>query len=105
MPLVDGHDRRAEQLHAEDVERLPRDVHLAHVDDAFEAEHRADRRAGDAVLPRAGLGDDARLAHPLGEQPLAERVVDLVRAGMREVFALQPDLRAAELRSESAFAW
>jgi hypothetical protein len=41
------------------------------------------------VLAGAGLGDDARLAHALGEQRLAERVVDLVRAGVVEVLALE----------------
>src|SRR6185369_7183619 len=50
-----------------------------------------------AVLAGAGLGNDAGLAHPFGQQPLAETVVDLVRAGVAEVLALDPDLRAAEL--------
>ena len=45
---------------------------------------------------RAGLGDDALLAHALGQQSLADGVVDLVRAGMVKVFALQVDLRAAQ---------
>ena len=47
------------------------------------------------MLARAGLGDDARLAHAPGEQRLAERVVDLVRARVREVLALEqhPDAR------------
>ena len=49
------------------------------------------------MLPRAGLGDDALLAHAPGEQDLTDRVVDLVRAGMAEIFALEIDLRAAEL--------
>ena len=57
----------------------------------------AQRRGGrDAVLAGAGLRDDARLAHALGEQHLAERVVDLVRAGVAQVFALEPD-RVADL--------
>jgi len=43
------------------------------------------------VLAGPRLGDDARLAHPLGEQPLADRVVDLVRTRMSEIFALQED--------------
>ena len=65
---------------------------------AFDPEQRARRRRRDAVLPRAGLGDDAGLAHALGEQHLAERVVELVRAGVEQVFALEPNLRAAERR-------
>jgi hypothetical protein len=47
------------------------------------------------VLARPGLGDDARLLHARGEQRLAEHVVDLVRARVAEVFALEPDPRAA----------
>ena len=61
----------------------------AHVDDARQPEQRAGRRGRDAVLAGAGLGDDAGLAEPAREQRLAERVVDLVRAGVGEVLALQ----------------
>ena len=52
-----------------------------------------------AVLAGAGVGDDALLAHPFGEQRLADHVVDLVRPGVVEVLALedQPD---AELLAE-----
>jgi hypothetical protein len=54
------------------------------------------RRGGDAVLAGAGLGDDALLAHAPGQQDLAEHVVDLVRAGVVELVALEIDLGAAE---------
>ena len=37
-------------------------------------------------------------AQALGEQRLAERVVDLVRAGVREILALEPHFRAPGLR-------
>ena len=90
----------AEQLHAEDVGLLPLDVDRAHVDDAFQAEAGAGGGGGDAVLAGAGLGDDARLAHAPGEQDLAEHVVDLVRAGVVELLALEIDLRAAEMRGQ-----
>ena len=49
------------------------------------------------MLARAGFGDDALLAHALGQQPLAQRVVDLVRAGVQQVFALEVDFGPAQL--------
>ena len=88
-----GHDGRAQRPHVEDVELLAADVLLAHVDRAFQAEQGAGRRRGHAVLPGAGLGDHPRLAHPLGEHDLADRVVDLVGAGVVQVLALQVDRR------------
>ena len=49
----------------------------------------------------ARLGDEALLAHALREQGLADGVVDLVRAGVVEVLALEDDRRAAEVRREA----
>src|SRR4051794_27142149 len=43
------------------------------------------------MLAGAGLGDDAVLPHPLREEGLADGVVDLVRAGVEEILALQID--------------
>ena len=48
-----------------DVQRLPIHVLGAHVDVAVEPEQRARGRRRHAVLPGAGFGDDAALAHPL----------------------------------------
>ena len=76
-------------------------VFRAHVDVALEAQQRARGRRGDAVLPGAGLGDDPPLPHAHREQRLPERVVDLVRAGVREVFALEEDARAAGRRRQA----
>ena len=84
----------AEQLHPPHVQRLALDVLGAHVHDAIEPEERAHGRCGDAVLAGAGLGDDAPLAHPPREQQLPDGVVDLVRAGVAQVLALQVDARA-----------
>ncbi len=72
-----------------DVEGLTAGVDLAHVDAALEAEHGAHGGGGHAVLAGAGLGDHAGLAHALDEQGLAERVVDLVRAGVVQVLTLE----------------
>ena len=87
---------RAQQAHAQHVQLLALHVHVAHVDHALHAEQRANRCRGDAVLAGAGFGDDALLAHAPRQQSLAERVVDLVRAGMQKVFAFQVDFGAAE---------
>ena len=92
---------RAEQTHAEDVQALAAHVLRAHVDDALQTEERADRGRGDAVLARARLGDDAALAHPAREQDLSERVVDLVRACVREVFPLEVEARAARVLGQT----
>ena len=91
------HDFGAQQLHAEHIGLLPLDIDLAHIDDAFEPEARAGGRGRDAMLAGAGLGDDARLAHAPGKQDLAHHIVDLVRAGMVELVALEIDLGAAEM--------
>ena len=88
-------DFGAEQAHAEDVEFLAAHVFGAHVDDALEAQQRADGSRGDSVLAGAGFGDHAVLAHALDEQTLAEAVVDFVRAGVEQVFALEIDFCAA----------
>ena len=99
MP-VDAAHLGAQQPHAEDVERLPLHVLRAHVDDAVEAEAGANRGGGDAVLSRAGFSDDAALAHAPRQQDLAQGVVDLVRAGVAEIFALQKNSRAAGVFAE-----
>ena len=62
---LDGVHGRAEELHAEDVQRLAPHVLAAHEDLAAQAEERRGGRRRHAVLAGAGLGDDARLAHAL----------------------------------------
>jgi hypothetical protein len=49
------------------------------------------------VLAGAGLRDDAALAHVARDQHLTHRIVDLVRAGVIEILALEQDLCAANL--------
>ena len=49
------------------------------------------------MLAGTRLGDDAALAHSLRQQNLSEGIVDFVRAGVEQVFALQIDFRAREL--------
>ncbi|MNJ48047.1 hypothetical protein D3C77_432280 [compost metagenome] len=91
------HQLAAEDLHLGDVGVFFLDVHLAHVNLAGNSHQRAGGGQGHAVLAGAGFGDDLGLAHELGQQRFAQAVVDLVRAGVVEVFAFQVDLRAAEL--------
>ena len=84
----DRDDGGAHQLHAEDVELLPLDIFRAHIDDRFETEQRADNGSGDAVLPGAGFGDQAALAHALRQQTLRQHLVGLVRAAVKQVLPL-----------------
>ena len=53
------------------------------------------------MLTRAGLGDDALFAHAARENNLPHRVVDLVRAGMDQVLALEINFRSTELCGEA----
>src|ERR1035438_2495971 len=88
----------AEKPHAKDVEALAAHILFAHVDGAIEAEQSTDGGGGDSMLTGAGFSDDATLAHAFGEEPLAKTVVDLVRAGVEQVFTLDVDLCASGVR-------
>src|SRR5207249_2446728 len=52
------------------------------------------------MLACPGLSDDASFAHAARKQPLADCVVDLMRAGVQKVFALQINLRATRMCSQ-----
>src|SRR5690242_14408642 len=54
------------------------------------------------MLSRTGFGDDPPLPHPLCQQRLTDAVVDLMGAGVQQVFTLEIDLCSAELLSETA---
>ena len=92
----------AEQPHAEDVQLLAVHVDLAHVDEALHAQQGGGGRRGHAVLAGAGLGHQPGLAHPLGQQGLAEDVVDLVGAGVVEVLPLEQHATAQLLAQSMA---
>ncbi len=94
---IDAHHFRAQQTHAEDVEPLALHVIDAHVDYAFQAQARRNRCRRDSVLARARFRDDAALAHAHGQQALPNAVVDFVRAGVKQVLALDVDTRPAEM--------
>ena len=94
-------DLGAEHPHAVDVRLLAAHVLGAHIDDAVHVQHRAHRRRGHAVHPGARLGHDAPLPHALSHERLTQRVVDLVRARVRQVLALEVDLRPAGVRRQA----
>ena len=85
----------AEHLHTRDVGSLLLDIDSAHIDIALESEIGGGCRQRDAVLTRAGLGDDLLLAHVLGEKRFAHAVVELVGAGMVQVLTLSVELDAS----------
>ena len=53
------------------------------------------------MLPRAGFSNDALFVHAPREQHLAQRVVDLVCAGVKQVFAFQINFGPAAIFSQS----
>ncbi|GAA3412965.1 hypothetical protein GCM10018952_27810 [Streptosporangium vulgare] len=77
-PGRDRYDLRAQRVHPQNVELLPLDVALAHEHGRPEAQERRGGGRGDAVLARAGLGQQPLPAHPVSEQRLADHIVDLV---------------------------
>jgi hypothetical protein len=84
----DAHYFRAEHAHAEDIQPLAAHVLFTHVDHAIQTEARAAGGRGHAVLTGARFGNHALFPHALGQQGLPQRIVDLVRAGVQQVFAL-----------------
>ncbi len=98
---TDAADLRPEQAHAVYIQLLTAHIFLAHVDNAFHAEEGAHGRGGYSVLPSAGLGDDAVLAHAARQQSLAEAVVDLVGAGVQQILAFEVNACPAQLPGQA----
>src|SRR5439155_22043601 len=61
----------------------------------------ADRCCRNAMLTRAGFSDDALFAHAQRQKTLAKAVIDLMRAGVIQIFALEVDLRPAPALHEA----
>src|SRR5690606_35522059 len=99
---IDTHYSRAKQLHAIHVRSLTTHVLAAHVHHTLEAVSGRYRRRCDTVLTSPGFGDDARLAHAPSQQYLANAIVDFMGARVVEIFALEPDLSAAQLLGPTA---
>ena len=53
------------------------------------------------MLTRTGFGDHTGLAHALGQQGLADGVVDLVGARVVQVFALEVDLSTTDFTAQA----
>ena len=49
------------------------------------------------MLARAGFRDDARLSHAHRQQPLPKAIVNFVRAGVQQIFALDVNARPAQM--------
>lgn len=71
----------------EHVELLPSHVLGAHVNVALHAKLGTDSSSGHTVLSGTRLGNDALLAQSLGEQNLADGIVDLVRPRVVQVLS------------------
>ena len=80
----------AKQAHAKNIQTLAANILRAHIHFALQTKTRTRRCRGHAMLTRACFRDDARAAHAKRQQHLSHCVVDLVRAGVRQVLALQP---------------
>ena len=98
--VVHGHHAGAQLLHPEDVWPLPFHVHRPHVDRALEAHARCHGGSSHAVLPGSRFRDYPLFSHALHQQALPHDVVDLVGAGVVQVFALDVYLRATQVLAQ-----
>ena len=91
---TDGMHLGSQHLHTLHVRVLTLHIGGTHKHLALHVHQRTDRRCGHTVLSGASLCDDAGLAHLLGQQDLADGVVDLVGTRVVQVFTLQIELTA-----------
>jgi hypothetical protein len=83
----DGNDFGSHESHAGHVEGLSLHIDGTHVNGAAHAKTRTDGCGGDAVLTGSGFGNDALFAKALGEEDLADGVIDFVGPGVEEVLS------------------
>ena len=91
------HDFGTQKAHPLHIEPLAPHVLFTHVDRAGLSEERRRGSRRHAVLARSCLGNDAVLAHALGQQRLTDRVVDLVSTGVQQIFAFEEDLDTTQV--------
>ncbi len=89
----------AQQFHAVHVQRLTDSVFLSHINLTFHVQQGGGGGSGHAVLPCAGLGNEAGLSHLFSQQGLAQHIVDLVRAGMVQILSLEIDSGPSQIPS------
>jgi hypothetical protein len=49
------------------------------------------------MLARPSFCDDSGFAHSQSQQSLAERIIDLMSAGVVQIFSLEPNLGASDI--------
>lgn len=92
-----GDNSTTKHLDPEDVQLLPPHILSTHENVTLHAKLGADGGGGDTVLTGTSLGDNSSLAQSLGEENLANGIVNLVRTSMVEIFPLEPNPRTAHL--------
>ena len=98
---LNGNDLCTEELHPEDIESLAADIFGTHVDSTLKTELGTDGGSGDTVLPSTSLSNDLGLAEAASKKHLTECIVDLMRAGVVEIFTLEPDLGSTAMLGET----
>ncbi len=97
----DRHDLGSHQAHADNVQSLTLHILRSHINHTLKTEQSTNRGRGHPVLPRPGLGNDAGLAHPTCQNDLPKSIVDLVCSGVKQVLALEIDLKRFEAPAQS----
>ena len=88
---------RSQKAHPVHIEGLADGILFPHKDHALHPHEGGGGGGGHSVLPRPRLGDQAGLAHPLGQKGLSQHIVDLVGPGVVQILPLQIDLRPAQI--------
>ena len=88
------YDVGSENMHSYDIGVLFDHIHFTHIDIALQADQCCCCSERHTMLACACFSDEFLFAHFFGEQCFAEAVIDLVCAGMVEVFTLHIDLCA-----------
>jgi len=96
LPASTGATRAPSNRMRKDVEPLAPHILGAHVDHAFQAQQRAHRGGGHAVLPGAGFGDDAALAMRRASSAWPRLLLILCAPVCSRSSAFQPEARAAQ---------